>query len=133
LARVQHRLILFAIASSVKVIVVADLRVAKVADLQQLPHALVQLPAARQLVENAARVRQLYGNPMLRLGSAAVFQPTVRIDDLLPEVIVGDGLLLSRGRLRDIHRGGVAALRSCGRNQQERRVQRDDRIAKYVV
>ncbi len=103
LANVEHRLVLLAVATRVEVIVAADLGVAQIADLEQLLHAVVQLVAAGQLVENAARVGQLLGDPLLRLGSAAVFQPAVRVDNLVAEVVVGDRLLFGCGRFGNIH------------------------------
>ena len=78
--------------------------------------------AAGQLVENAARVGQLFGDPLLRLRTASILQPAVRVDNLVAEVIVGDRLLLGRGRLGNVHRGrGVAiiALRQRGCEQQK--------------
>ena len=64
----------------------------------------MQLVAAWQLIENATRVGQLIGDPLLRFGSAAIFQPAIRVDNLVAEVVVGDGLLFGGGRLGNIHR-----------------------------
>ena len=98
-ADVQHRLVLRALTAGVEVIVAADLGTTEVADLQQLIEPLVELLAARQVVENAARVRQLLGDPLLGGGTVAVFQPAIVVDDFVRVVIIGDGLLLGCGRL----------------------------------
>ncbi len=135
-AHVEHGLVLLAVAAGVEVIIAADLRLAEVANLQQLLDAIMQLLAAGQLVEDAARVRQLSGDPLLCLGRAAILQPAVGIDNLLAKVVVGHGLLLGFGWLRDVHRGRrarVVVLRGCGRAQQEHRAQHNHAISDNVV
>ena len=81
----------------------------------------MQLVATGQLVENAAGVRQLLGDPLLRLRTASILQPAVWIGNLVAEVIVGDGLLLGCGRLWNGHRRSAAAiaLGQCGCEQQQ--------------
>ena len=92
-ADVEDGLVLLAFAAGVEVILAANLRLAQVADFEQLLDAVVQLVAAGQLVEDAARVGQLRRHPLLRLGTASILQPAVRVDNLVAEVVVGDRLL----------------------------------------
>ncbi len=99
LADVEHRLVLRAFAAGVEVVRSADFDAAEIADLEQLLEAGAQLIAAGQLVENAARVGKLCRYPLLGLGTAAVFQPSIVVDNLVAVVVVGDGLLLGGGRL----------------------------------
>ena len=106
----EHRLVLFAFTPGVEVILAAHLRLAQIADFEQLLDAVMQLIATGQLVENAARINQLLGDPLLRFRIASIFQPAVGVDNLVAEVIVGDGLLLGSGRLWNGHRRSVAAV-----------------------
>ena len=62
-ADVENRLVLLAFTAGVEVILAAHLRLAQVADFEQLLDAVVQLVAAGQLVEDAARVGQLRRRP----------------------------------------------------------------------
>src|ERR1022692_829756 len=103
-ADVEDGLVLLAFTAGVKIILAAHLRLAQVAVFEQLLDAVVQLFAAGQLVEDAACVGQLRRHPLLRLGTATILQPAVRINNFAAEVIVGYGLLLGCGWLGNSHR-----------------------------
>ena len=107
---VEDGLVLLALAAGVEVILAADFRSAEIADLDELLNAVVQLVAAGQLVEDAARIGQLRQHPLLRFGSTSILQPAVRINNLVAEVIIGDGLLFGRGGLGNVHRRRVTTM-----------------------
>ncbi len=103
LTNVQHRLVLLAFATRVEVNVASHGSLAEGADLEKTLEACGKRVAVGQLVEDAARVGELFGNPALRRRRVPVLEPLIGVDDQLAEVLVGDRMLLRVRRFKNRH------------------------------
>ena len=82
-AHVEHRLVLHAFAPRIEVIMDQRSAAGNVADGQQLLEALLDLFAAGQRIEHAARVGEFFADPSLGLWTLGVFEPAIVVDDLM--------------------------------------------------
>ncbi len=115
---VKHGLVLHAFAAGVEIIFAADLWLADAADAEEFGEALVNGVAAGEGIEESVGISHLLGHPLLSVGTGAILEPAVVVDDLHSVERLLERTLLRLGHLRG--RGSLHIIASEGRSHQKK-------------